>query len=729
MPSSLDQTTWSTEVDNLSAFENQRNFMNKESMSVSIGGREISFETGKIARQANGSVILRSGDTMLMATACASETPLQDVDFLPLRVDYQEKFSSTGKTLGGYLKREGRPTQREILTCRLIDRPLRPLFQKGWFHETQLLSYVLSYDGVHTPEPLAICALSAALVISDIPLIKPVGAVQVGLIGDKLIINPTFQEMEESSLDLLLAGTEDAILMIEGYADFLTEEQVLEAVEEGHKAIQKICLALSEWQNLVGKDKRLDTLRLPSEDILKDVESFSSKDLEQAVRIVAKQERDEKISSINTDLLAKYCSEETEAIHPKNEVLAAFKKSQARAMRDMILKENVRSDGRQTDQVRPISIDMTYLPRTHGSAVFTRGETQAIAVATLGGDTMAQRFESLNGDGGHRFYLQYSFPPFSVGEVGRVGPPGRREIGHGKLAERSLAASLPSPDDFPYVIRLESNVTESNGSSSMASVCGGCLAMMDAGIPLKHPIAGIAMGLILEGEKYAILSDILGAEDALGDMDFKIAGNASGITAFQLDIKIEGITPQIMKAALTQAKQGRLHILQKMMEACPKPREQLSAHAPRIETVKVKPSKIGMVIGPGGKQIREIIEVSGAEINIDDDGVVSIVATTHDSMEKAKEMIHNITAEAEVGKIYNGKIVSIVPFGVFVSLVGQQEGLCHISELSHERIEDIRKKGFKEGQELEVKVLEIDDRGKVRLSHKVLLSAPAKSAD
>ncbi|MDN3505692.1 MAG: polyribonucleotide nucleotidyltransferase [Simkaniaceae bacterium] len=700
--------------------------MNKESMSVSIGGREISFETGKIARQANGSVILRSGDTMLLGTACASDTPLQDVDFLPLRVDYQEKFSSTGKTLGGYLKREGRPTQREILTCRLIDRPLRPLFEKGWYHDTQLLSYVLSYDGVHTPEPLAICALSAALVISDIPLVKPVGAVQVGLVGERLIINPTFQEMENSRLDLMLAGTEDAILMIEGYADFLTEEQVLEAVEEGHKAIQQICRALSEWQNLVGKDKRLDTLRLPSEDILKDVEAFSSKDLEQAVRIVGKQERDEKISEINAALLAKYCPEEAEATHPKNEVMAAFKKSQARAMREMILKENVRSDGRQTDQVRPISIDMGYLPRTHGSSVFTRGETQAVAVATLGGDTMAQRYESLNGEGGHRFYLQYFFPPFSVGEVGRFGPPGRREVGHGKLAERSLAAALPSADDFPYVIRLESNITESNGSSSMASVCGGCLAMMDAGIPLKHPVAGIAMGLILEGEKYAILSDILGAEDALGDMDFKIAGNDSGITAFQLDIKIEGITPQIMKAALTQAKQGRLHILQKMMEACPKPREQLSAHAPRIETVKVKPSKIGMVIGPGGKQIREIIEVSGAEINIDDDGVVSIVAATHDAMEKAKEMIHNITAEAEVGKVYKGKIVSIVPFGVFVSLVGQQEGLCHISELSHERIEDIRKKGFKEGQELEVKVLEIDDRGKVRLSHKVLLEAPAK---
>lgn len=702
--------------------------MNKESMSVSVGGREITFETGKIARQANGSVILRSGETMLLATACASSAPLPDVDFLPLKVDYQEKFSSTGKTLGGYLKREGRPTEKEILTCRLIDRPLRPMFENGWYHDTQLLSYVLSYDGVHMPDPLAICAISAALVISDIPLIKPVAGVQVGLIGERFVINPTLQEMEKSRLDLMLAGTEDAILMIEGFADFLTEEQVLEAVEEGHKAIREICRALSEWRNLVGKPKRMDTLRLPSEEILKEVEGLVAKDLEKAIRITGKQEREEAVGAINKTLLEKLCPEEGDSTYPKNEVLAAFKKVQAAIMRKMILQKNVRSDGRKTNEVRPISINMGYLPRTHGSSVFTRGETQAIAVATLGGETMAQRYETLNGEGGRRFYLQYFFPPFSVGEVGRFGPPGRREIGHGKLAERALTATIPPQEDFPYVIRLESNITESNGSSSMASVCGGCLALMDAGIPIRHPIAGIAMGLILEGDDYAILSDILGAEDALGDMDFKVAGNDSGITAFQLDIKIEGITPQIMRAALTQAKEGRLHILHKMLEACPKPSEHLSPHAPRIETVRVKPSKIGIVIGPGGKQIREIIEVSGAEINIDDDGLISIVANSHDAMEKAKEMIHGLTAEVEVGKTYKGKIVSIVPFGVFVAIYSQ-EGLCHISELSHERIEDIRKKGFKEGQELEVKVLEINDRGQIRLSHKALLPAPAKRGE
>lgn len=702
--------------------------MNNHSTSVSIEGRELTFETGKIARQANGSVILKSGDTMLMATACASASPLPDVDFLPLKIDYQEKFSSAGKTLGGYLKREGRPSQKEILTCRLIDRPLRPMFEKGWYHDTQVLSYVLSYDGTHAPEPLAICAASAALVISDIPLIKPVAGVQVGLIGERFVINPTLQEMEKSKLDLILAGTEDAILMIEGFADFLSEEQILEAVEEGHKAISKICRSLSDWQNIIGKTKTLDTLRLPSEEIHKIVKKFTEENLESAIRITAKQEREEAISNINDALLTKYCNEDEEPGFSKNEIQAAFKKVQSSIMRNMILSEKIRSDGRKTDEVRSIYIDMNYLPRAHGSSVFTRGETQAIAVATLGGEAMGQRFESLNGEGSQRFYLQYSFPPFSVGEVGRSGPPGRREVGHGKLAERALSSTLPKEEAFPYVIRLESNITESNGSSSMASVCGGCLAMMDAGIPIKHPIAGIAMGLILEKDRFAILSDILGSEDALGDMDFKIAGNESGITAFQLDIKIEGINSTIMKAALAQAKEGRLHILHKMIEACPKANETLSPHAPRIETVTVKPSKIGTVIGPGGKMIREIVETSGAQIDINDDGVISIVATSGDSMAKAKEMIHNLTAEVEKGQIYKGQIVSIVPFGCFVSILSQ-EGLCHISELSHERIEDIRKSGFKEGQELEVKVLDVDDRGKVRLSHKALLSAPAKKSD
>lgn len=699
--------------------------MNKHTISASVGGREITFETGKIARHANGSVIVRSGDTMLLATACASPQPLPDIDFLPLKVDYQEKFSSTGKTLGGYLKREGRPTEKEILTSRLIDRPIRPMFPDGYHHDLQILTYVLSYDGTHVPDPLAICAASAALVISDIPLVKPVAGVQVGLVGERFIINPTRQEMEKSRLDLMMAGTEEAILMIEGFADFLTEDQLLEAIEEGHKAIQEICRKLSDWQNLIGKTKKMDTLLYSSEEIATEVNTFAKADLEKALRIASKKDREKAVDTIKDALYAKLCSDEGDPSHPKMEVGIAFKKLQASIMREMILTEKVRSDGRRTDEVRPITVDMSYLPRTHGSSVFTRGETQALCVTTLGGETMAQRYESLDGEGGRRFYLQYFFPPSSVGEVGRFGAPGRREIGHGKLAERALNATLPARESFPYVIRIESNITESNGSSSMASVCGGCLSMMDAGIPIKHPIAGIAMGLILEGDRYAILSDILGAEDALGDMDFKVAGNDTGITAFQLDIKIEGITHHIMKAALAQAKEGRIHILHKMLEACPKPNQHLSPYAPRIDTIQVKPSKIGVVIGPGGKQIRAIVEETGAEINIDDTGIVSITATSHEAMEKAKKIIHDLTAEVEEGKVYKGKIVSIVAFGVFVAIYGQ-EGLCHISELSHERVEDVRKAGFKEGQELEVKVLEVSKEGKIRLSHKALLPAPAK---
>ncbi len=696
--------------------------MDKFKTSVSINGREISFETGKIARQANGSVILRCGDTVLMATACATKDPLPDVDFLPLRVDYQEKFSSTGKTLGGFIKREGRPAEREILVCRLIDRPIRPLFPEGYYHDTQLLAYVLSYDGVHLPEPLAICAVSAALVISDIPLVKPVGAVQVGLVDDRFVINPTLQELKRSRLDLMIAGTEDAILMIEGFADFLTEEQLLEAIQEGHKAIQQICRTLLEWQAVVGKAKNTGKLRLAPDDLYSEVERIARKDLEESFRVGGKQDREERISAINSTVFEKLCPADG-AVYSKLDVKNAFKKLQANIMRQMILDEDKRPDGRHSRAIRPITIDMSYLPRTHGSAVFTRGETQAIAVATLGGESMAQRYEDLNGEESSRFYLQYFFPPFSVGEVGRMGPPGRREVGHGKLAERALAMTLPTREEFPYVIRLESNITESNGSSSMASVCGGCLAMMDAGIPVKHPIAGIAMGLILEDKKYAILSDILGAEDALGDMDFKVAGNKHGISAFQLDIKIEGITPQIMQAALAQAKEGRLHILGKMLEACPAPREKLSAYAPRIETIQIKPSKIGTLIGPGGKQIRAIIEETGADINIDDSGIVSISATTHTSMDRAKEMIHNLTSDMEINKTYVGKITSIVPFGVFVEVFGK-EGLCHISELSHERIADI-KKFFKEGDTLEVKVLDIDDRGKIKMSHKATLPQEA----
>lgn len=698
---------------------------NRKSITVSIGGREITFETGKIARQAGGSVIVRSGETILLGTACTAPPPSEDIDFLPLRVDYQEKFSSAGKTLGGFIKREGRPTEKEILTSRLIDRPIRPMFINGFYNEVQLLVYVLSYDGLHSPDPLAICAASAALVISDIPLIKPIGGVRVGLIDGNFVVNPTVEEQKRSRLDLMLAGTEDAILMIEGYADFLTEEQILEAVEEGHQAIRKICQMLSDWQKEIGKTKNTDGLRLAAPELIKEVHQFAAERVDKALRIKEKQVREETIKAISDQLIDKYFpAGEAAPKYKKNDVKGAFKKVQSDSIRRMILDENKRSDGRTCDQIRAIDVEMSILPRTHGSALFTRGETQALTVCTLGGETMAQRGENLDGELNNRFYLQYSFPPFSVGEVGRMGAPGRREIGHGKLAERSLSMIIPLMEHFPYVIRLESNITESNGSSSMASVCGCCLALMDAGVPIKRPIAGIAMGLILEENKHAILSDILGVEDALGDMDFKIAGDAHGITAFQLDIKVEGINKQIMQSALAQAKQGRLHILSKMLEVCPKSKEHLSTYAPRIETIYIKPSKIGTVIGPGGKQIRAITEETGVQIDIDDSGRLSIASTDSAGMERAKEIIHNLTADIEIDKVYTGRVVSIVDFGCFVEIYGK-EGLCHISELSHSRVQNVRDV-VKEGQMLEVKVLDINQRGQIKLSHKALLPLPQR---
>ncbi len=685
--------------------------------------KEISFETGKIAKQAGGAVLVRQGETLVFATACAAPKPNAETDFLPLRVDYQEKFFSAGKTLGGFIKREGRPTEREILVCRLIDRPLRPLFEQGYYNEVQVLAYVWSYDGENNPDPLAICAASAALVISDIPLIKPVAAVRVGFIDNKFIINPTVDEIQKSRLDLLLAGTEDAILMIEGYCDFLTEEQVLEAIETGHKAIGLICKGLSEWQAEVGKTKNRENLRVLPQELLTEVENLSANTLRTAIRIPDKQAREESVDAIEENVLAHLVLADGTGVYTAIAVKAAFKQITAKYMRQMILDEGIRSDGRGTKDIRAIDVEPGLLPRTHGSCLFTRGETQTMAVCTLGGESMGQRFENLNGEGLARFYLQYFFPPFSVGEVGRIGAPGRREVGHGKLAERALKAAIPSLDDFPYTIRLESNITESNGSSSMASVCGGCIAMMDAGVPIERPIAGIAMGLILEGDKVAVLSDILGLEDYLGDMDFKVTGDGEGITAFQMDIKIEGITLAIMKAALAQAKDGRVHILKKMLEIVPQSKKEMSAYAPRIETVRISPSKIAAVIGPGGKQIRAIIEETGVEIDINDSGLISIASSNPESMLRAKQIIEGLTGEVEIGKVYRGKVTSVVAFGAFVEILPGKEGLCHISELASERVENIFEH-IKQGEVISVKVLDINERGQLKLSRKAV-AAPA----
>lgn len=694
--------------------------MQRHTISVTVGGQPIIFETGKIGKQANGSVLVRLGETIVFTSACAAPQPDPQTDFLPLRVDYQENYSAAGKTSSGFVKRQGRPSEREILISRLIDRPLRPMFEEGYYNEVQVLSYVWSYDTLNPAEPLAICAASAALVLSDIPLVKPIAGVRVGMIDGQFVVNPTNQQMDNSKLDLMLAGTEDAVLMIEGACDFLTEEQVLEAITTGHEAIKAICSALHIWQTQIGKPKNRAHLRLLPPELFQEVEKIVQPMLEPVLSTKEKEKREDGLAEMTSAVKAALAGDLGK--YSEQDALLALKETQSKYMRRMILEKKVRADGRSTTDIRPIDIEQGVLPRTHGSSLFTRGETQAVAVATLGGESMSQRYEDLDGEGAHRFYLQYSFPPFSVGEVGRVGAPGRREVGHGKLAERALKAVLPPKDKFPYTIRLESNITESNGSSSMASVCGGCLAMMDAGVPIKRPVAGIAMGLILEGDRYTILSDILGIEDALGDMDFKVTGDQNGITAFQMDIKVEGITPEIMRAALAQAKEGRVHILNKMLEVCPKYREKLSIYAPRIETMQIKPSKIATVIGPGGKQIRAIIEATGVQIDINDDGVISISSPNLEGIEKAKAIINGLTAEVEIGRVYSGKVTSIVAFGIFVEILPGKEGLCHISEFDTSRINNLNDY-VKQGDTVTVKVLDINERGQLKLSRRATLAA------
>jgi len=701
--------------------------MKSETLSMTIDGKEITFETGKVARQAGGAVIVRCGETVVFSTACAAPNPDPTADFFPLRIDYQEKFSAAGKTVSGFIKREGRPAEREILVSRLIDRPLRPLFEEGYFNEVQVLSYVWSYDGINSPEPLAICAASAALVVSDIPLLKPVGAVRVGYVNGEFVVNPSSKQMDESKLDLMIAGTEEAVLMIEGSCEFLTEEQVLEAIKVGHQSVQIICRALNQWQKQVGKPKNKGTLRQFPKELYHEVEAIANPLLEAALKINQKQKREEALSHVSKTVNDHFMPTGQIGRYPALHVSSVLKEVSSKMMRKMILNEKIRSDGRQPAQIRPISIEQSFLPRTHGSSLFTRGETQAVAVCTLGGENMGQRYEDLDAEGTQRFYLQYFFPPFSVGEVGRIGAPGRREIGHGKLAERALVAALPKKEQFPYIIRLESNITESNGSSSMASVCGGCLAMMDAGVPIKRPVAGIAMGLILEDDRFIILSDILGIEDALGDMDFKVTGDDEGITAFQMDIKVEGITLEIMEAALKQAKEGRIHILNKMLEVCPTYNKEMSKFAPRIETIQIKPSKIAIVIGPGGKQIRAIIEQTGVQIDIDDNGLVSIAAADLASIEKAKNIIHGLTAEVEIGRVYTGRAVSVVQFGVFVEILPGKEGLCHISEFDNSRIANLDE-FVKPGDSLNVKVLDINERGQIKLSRKAALNPSSSSS-
>ena len=675
-------------------------------------GKKLILETGKVARQADGAVMASIGETTVLCTAVFAKSAKPGQDFFPLTVNYQEKAFAAGKIPGGFFKREGRPTEKETLVSRLIDRPIRPLFVKNFLNEVQVICTVLSHDMENDPDIVAIIGASAALTISGAPFMGPIGAARVGMINDKLIVNPTIDEMKSSNLDLVVAGTNEGVLMVESEAKELSEDKMLEAVNLGHEKIKPVINAIIDLAETCAKEP----IDVPEEDSsLKSIDKLLKpiiKKIGTAYKEKDKSKRHANLNKIKEESIA-LCGEEFE----ENKVFASFKKIESEIVRGSILKTGKRIDGRDTKTVRPIVSEVGVLPRTHGSALFTRGETQALVVATLGTGSDEQIIDSLEGESKSRFMLHYNFPPYSVGEAGRTGSPGRREIGHGKLAWRAINPVLPDHQDFPYTIRLVSEITESNGSSSMATVCGSSLAMMDAGVSLPKPVAGIAMGLIKEGKEFSVLSDILGDEDHLGDMDFKVAGTDTGITSLQMDIKITSITKEIMEIALEQAKDGRLHILKEMSKAISTSRTNLAETAPKIFTMSVAVEKIRDIIGSGGKVIREICEVSGAKVDIDDDGSVTLSATDGDAIEKAKKMIHDIVAEPELGVIYKGKVVKTVDFGAFVNFLGARDGLVHISELQNERTEkttDI----CKEGDEVQVKVIGFDDRGKVKLSMK-----------
>lgn len=687
---------------------------------ASVGGREISFETGRIARQAGGSVLAQVGDVVVHVAATSAKTPMQGVDFLPLTVHYQEKTYAAGRFLGGFLKRENRPSEKETLTSRLIDRPIRPLFPKGYFHETQVIATVISADEDTNPDIVAINGVSAALVISDAPFTQPIAASRVGLINGEFVLNPTYAQMEESDLDLTVAGTRDAVLMIESEAKELSEEQMIDAITFGQEGYQPVIDAIEELAKAAGKEK-MEIELAGSDAVQSAVNAAFEADVRDAYATVDKSARAAKIEVLRSAAQEKFAgSEDAPGEFSSNDVTSAVKNLEKNVVRRSIIDGNPRIDGRATTDVRAIDCQVGVLPRTHGSALFTRGETQALVTITLGTESDMQMTECLEGVAKQRFMLHYNFPPYSVGEARRFGPPGRREIGHGRLAKRGVEGVLPTMEDFGYAIRSVSEITESNGSSSMASVCGSSLALMDAGVPIKAPVAGIAMGLILESDGYAVLSDILGDEDHLGDMDFKVAGTAEGVTTLQLDIKIGGLTRDIMKEALAQANAGRLHILGEMAKCMTEARPDVADHAPRMFTMKVKTDKIREVIGAGGKVIRGIVEETGAKVDIADDGTITIFAVTGEAGEAAKKMIEDIVAEVEVGRIYEGKVVKIMDFGAFVRVVGQTDGLVHISQISQERVEKVSDV-LEEGQIVRVKVLEVDRSGKIRLSMKALL--------
>jgi len=696
--------------------------VNLQRREIQIGSRTLSLETGKLAKQAHGSVIVRSGDTMVLVAASRAGSP-RDVDFLPLTVDYREYAYASGRIPGGFFKREGKAAEKEILTSRLIDRPIRPLFPSGWRYETQIIALLMSADTENDADVLAITGASAALAISEIPFEKTVAGVRVGMVNNDYVINPTYSERKQSALDLVVAGTKDGIVMVEAGAKEVSEAQVVGALEAAHAAIKKIVAGIEELKGAAGKKKLVVAARSIAPEFYQQVEKKALGPLTDAMRIKQKLESYGQVDKVLDDLLESLPEGEAQQ---KKDAEHIFHELQEKAMRDEALERGVRLDGRKFDEIRPIWTETGVLPRVHGSVVFTRGETQALVSCTLGTADDQQKIEHVTGEQYRRFMLHYNFPPFSVGETGPQRGPGRREIGHGALAERALAPMIPPEEKFAYTIRLVSDILESNGSSSMASVCGGSMAMMDAGVPMTSAVAGIAMGLIMDEKtgKYAVLSDIAGAEDHYGDMDFKVAGTASGITALQMDIKVTGINSEIMAKALEQARAGRMHILSEMAKTLTSTRGNMSMFAPRIITIKIPVDKIRDVIGPGGKMIRSIIERTGVKIDVEDNGQVNVASADGESAAKAIGIIQELTATPELNKTYMGKVQRITDFGAFVEIMAGTDGLLHVSEIANHRVKDVRDE-LKEGQQILVKVINIDPTGKIRLSRKALLQDEA----
>jgi len=686
-------------------------------VEVDFHGRPLSIEVGRMAKQADGAALVRYGETVVLVTAVAAKDLKLDTDFFPLTVDYQEKTFAAGKIPGGFFKREGRPSEKEILTCRLIDRSIRPLFAEGLRCETQIIATVLSADRENDPDVVAMIGTSIALHVSDIPFNGPLAGVRIGRIDGRWVMNPTQSQLEQSDVDIFLSGSRDAIVMVEGGAQVVPEEEILEALFAGHEAIQPLLQIQEDIRREIGKPKRHVPLAQLDHAVARRVEDLALTKLRQALEVPEKLERYKRIAEVKGEVVPLALAEFPDK---QKDIKGAFEELKRSVFRGLVIQKERRIDGRGLKDIRPISCETGVLPRTHGSALFTRGETQALVVTTLGTTSDEQRVDALVGEHFKKFMLHYNFPPYSVGEVKFLRGPGRREIGHGNLAERALVPVLPAEDGFPYTIRIVSEILESNGSTSMATVCGGSLSLMDAGVPVAAPVAGIAMGLIKEGEHVRVLSDILGDEDHLGDMDFKVAGTAAGVTSLQMDIKISGVNREIMHQALHQAKEGRLHILGIMNVALPAARTSVSGHAPRIITLRVKPEKIREIIGPGGKVIRGIIEATGVKMDVEDDGTVTIASIDAAASQKAVEMVQRIAAEAEIGRIYKGTVRKIVEFGAFVEILPGTDGLVHISQLAPERVRKVSDV-LKEGDEVMVKVLEIDKQGKIRLSRKEAL--------